>query len=165
MRQRLFPLTAGDRQLVPFLVFAPHRGLISIGVVLRLWLLTIPARRTDRVPPLFSSGRLCVVGLSHSTGLLVASVCLNSANDCLPARFDVDLPDAHIARAVAPKALERINELRYDCCTLEGVSEIDITVLDLVKRNSCSQRKAIVSGVGDANDQASQHRLESILRL
>jgi hypothetical protein len=70
---------------------------------------------------------------------LIASVCLNSTDDCLPAGFDVDLPDAHIARTVAPEALERINELRYDGGPLEGVPEIYVTVLQRVRLNSRRQ--------------------------
>jgi hypothetical protein len=35
MRHRLFPLTAGDMQAWPERVFAPQRGLASIGPVLR----------------------------------------------------------------------------------------------------------------------------------
>ena len=35
MRQRLLPLTAGDMQGLPERVLAPHRGLASIGPVLR----------------------------------------------------------------------------------------------------------------------------------
>lgn len=38
MRQRFLPFTAGERQLAPLRVFAPHRALINIGAVLRLWL-------------------------------------------------------------------------------------------------------------------------------
>jgi hypothetical protein len=41
MRQRLFPLTAGDIQGLPDRVFAPQRGLDSIKQVLRGWLLVI----------------------------------------------------------------------------------------------------------------------------
>jgi hypothetical protein len=41
MRQRLFPLTAGDLQGLPDRVFAPQRGLDSIKRVLRGWLLVI----------------------------------------------------------------------------------------------------------------------------
>jgi hypothetical protein len=37
MRQRFFPVTAGARQLSPLRVFAPHRGLSSIGAQLRAW--------------------------------------------------------------------------------------------------------------------------------
>jgi phage tail protein X len=35
MRHRLFPLTAGAMQALPERVFAPQRGLASIGPVLR----------------------------------------------------------------------------------------------------------------------------------
>jgi hypothetical protein len=35
MRQRFFPLTAGDLQGLPDRVLAPQRGLASIGPVLR----------------------------------------------------------------------------------------------------------------------------------
>ena len=41
MRQRLFPLTAGDLQGLPDRVFAPQRGLDSMVRVLREWLLVI----------------------------------------------------------------------------------------------------------------------------
>jgi hypothetical protein len=41
MRQRRLPPTAGDRHGVPDRVFAPQRGLDSIGPVLRHWLLVI----------------------------------------------------------------------------------------------------------------------------
>lgn len=33
IRQRVLPLTAGDLQLPPLRVFAPHRGLASMGTV------------------------------------------------------------------------------------------------------------------------------------
>jgi hypothetical protein len=41
MRQRLFPLTAGDMQGLPDRVVAPQRGLDNINCVLRGWLLVI----------------------------------------------------------------------------------------------------------------------------
>ena len=41
MRQRLFPLTAGDMQGLPDRVLAPQRGLDSIMRVLRGWVLVI----------------------------------------------------------------------------------------------------------------------------
>lgn len=37
MRHRFLPRTAGDRHGLPVRVLAPHRGLESIGPVLRLW--------------------------------------------------------------------------------------------------------------------------------
>ena len=40
-RQRFFPLTAGDMQRLPDLVRAPQRGLDSIAIVLRRWLLVM----------------------------------------------------------------------------------------------------------------------------
>jgi hypothetical protein len=48
MRQRLFPLTAGDMQGLPDRVFAPQRGLDSINCVLRGWLLVIVFPATNR---------------------------------------------------------------------------------------------------------------------
>ena len=45
MRHRLFPLTAGDMQPWPERVFAPQRGLASIGPVLRQYVaIVVPAR-------------------------------------------------------------------------------------------------------------------------
>jgi hypothetical protein len=41
IRQRLFPLTAGDIHGLPERVLAPQRGLESIGPVLRGWLVVI----------------------------------------------------------------------------------------------------------------------------
>jgi hypothetical protein len=43
MRHLFFPLTAGDRQGFPLRVFAPHRRLESIGLMLRLWWRAIPS--------------------------------------------------------------------------------------------------------------------------
>ncbi len=47
IRQRLPPLTAGERQEVPFRVFAPQRRLESIGSVLRLWVPATGLYRAD----------------------------------------------------------------------------------------------------------------------
>jgi len=42
IRQRFFPRTAGEEQGLPERVLAPHRGLDSIGTVLREWFTAIP---------------------------------------------------------------------------------------------------------------------------
>ena len=45
MRHRFLPCTAGEQQDFPLRVLAPHRGLESIGSVLRLWFPTILGSR------------------------------------------------------------------------------------------------------------------------
>jgi hypothetical protein len=121
MRQRFLSFTAGARQLVPLRVFAPHRGLINIGAVLRLWAST---------RKLFFAGSLGLAGARLSLGFFLARwVRLNRTYDRLPARFDVDIPDVHTAGTISPNTLERIDELRNHRRTLEGVPEVKVPML------------------------------------
>jgi hypothetical protein len=98
-------------------------------------------------------------------GLLISSTGLNRTDDRLSARFDLDVPDADIRWMIAAKALERIDELGYDRCALQSMTEIYIPVLYLCRRNSCRLRKTVVSCVGYINDEAPEDGFESILRL
>lgn len=90
---------------------------------------------------------------------------LNASHDGLSTRFNIDVTDAHVSWAVATNALERIDELRYDSGPLQSLPKIDVAVLYFLRWNSRSLRKAIVSCVGDSNDEARQHQFEGVLRL
>jgi hypothetical protein len=62
IRQRFFPLTAGDMQDLPDRVFAPQRGLDNIERVLRGWLLVIglfPATNRHCHTVRFANDRHC----------------------------------------------------------------------------------------------------------
>jgi hypothetical protein len=110
--------TAGERQLVPLRVFAPHRGLISMGAVLRL------------MRKLFFARRVGVVAAHGSFRFLLARrIRLNRTYNRLSARFDVHVPNVDTAWAIAADALERINELRNHSRALEGVPEVNVTML------------------------------------
>ena len=59
MRHRFLPRTAGERQNCPLRVLAPHRGLESIGSVLRLWFPAILGSQDfPRVADVFKLARL-----------------------------------------------------------------------------------------------------------
>ena len=95
MRQRLFPLTAGERQGVSARVLAPQRRLSSIGAVLRLWVPTIG----------IASTRFLVIGLFVAIERGVGSVSLfgaslfwgfNVADDGLAVSLNIDLADRNL---------------------------------------------------------------------
>ena len=94
MRQRLFPVTAGERQGVPARVFAPQRGLPSIGPVLRLWVPTILRRAF--VIGIFVRVRSWLVPLDR-------------ANDCLATSLDLNVSDHDLLRMTA--AFTRLNKV------------------------------------------------------
>jgi hypothetical protein len=120
MRQRFLPFTAGERQLAPLRVFAPHRGLINMGDVLRLWVPGISAKAIFRLTAWWGQSSWQPRAPSRAVG---------SIEPYLPARFDVDIPDVHTAGTTAPNTLERINELRNHGRALERVPEVNVPML------------------------------------
>jgi hypothetical protein len=54
---------------------------------------------------------------------------VNSAHDRLAPRLDIDIADADIAWPTAAKALESLDQARYDVCALQRIFQIQVSVL------------------------------------
>jgi hypothetical protein len=111
IRKRLLPGTAGDMQGLPERVFAPQRGLDSIGPVLRgwspvIWLTCVLAEPEKTRVHLRSASEIA----AHSVvprGLACSP--RHVAHDCLAAFADADMLDCDLLFAPGAVAFKRFH--------------------------------------------------------
>ena len=126
MRHRFLPRTAGERQDCPVRVLAPHRGLESMGSVLRLWFPAIfgvsgfSARRRLFNLKVHFEGLARIVADHFGSGFGSHSSspgCLsgfNVPNHRLTSRLNVDMFFCHFLLAFAAVFVQDLNPAGID---------------------------------------------------